>query len=166
MHESERRKCAVAPRASQEDGEVWRPIPSKPGFQASSLGRIRAPSGRILSAHKHIGGYRRVALCIPRRKARRMGVPHQCKYLVHRLVCEAFHGPAPTPEHIAAHANHIGDDNRPGNLRWATTAEKLADMIRDGRWRLHASGPNRPRSSGGAGARGECSLRAAPRVAR
>lgn len=51
---------------------------------------------------------------------------------VHRLVCIAYHGPRPTSDHQVAHSNGINTDNRAGNLRWATTAENQADMIRHG----------------------------------
>lgn len=122
--------------------EVWRSIPSAPGFMASDAGRIRSPLGRVLSQHDHRSGpatiYKRVALCIPRTAARQMGVAHQSKHLVHRLVCEAFHGPAPSPAHHAAHWNDVGTDNHPGNLRWATPAENVEDMRRNGV--LHVGG--------------------------
>lgn len=105
--------------------EIWRPIPSAPGYMASDAGRIRSPLGRIIKAHRHLG-YMRVSLLRPRCRIK-------SKRLVHRLVCEAFHGPAPGPMHVAAHWNDIGTDNRPSNLRWATARENVADMIRNGR---------------------------------
>jgi hypothetical protein len=43
--------------------------------------------------------------------------------LVHRLVCEAFHGHAPSVVHEVAHLNDRGEDNRAENLRWATHQE-------------------------------------------
>jgi hypothetical protein len=51
--------------------------------------------------------------------------------LVSRLVCEAEHGPPPTPRHYAAHScgnGHRGCVNR-RHLRWATPAENHDDMI-------------------------------------
>lgn len=112
--------------------EVWRSIPSAPGYMASSEGRIRSPHGRIVSAHHHIGGYRRCSILQP-------GSRIKHKRLVHRLVCEAFHGPAPSPDHVAAHWNDVGDDNRPENLRWATQAENVADMRRNGNWHCYGA---------------------------
>ena len=51
---------------------------------------------------------------------------------VNRLVCEAFHGPAPTDQHQAAHKNGVRADNRAENLYWATPKENKADSIRHG----------------------------------
>lgn len=42
---------------------------------------------------------------------------------VHRIVCTAFHGEAPTPQHIVDHINTNRQDNRPENLRWLTKLE-------------------------------------------
>ena len=44
-------------------------------------------------------------------------------YRVHQLVCEAFHGPRPSPSHIVLHLNEEASDNRPENLRWGTRKE-------------------------------------------
>ncbi len=48
---------------------------------------------------------------------------------VHRVVCEAFHGPKPSLRHQAAHWNGIVSDNRAANLRWATPEENEADKV-------------------------------------
>lgn len=48
------------------------------------------------------------------------------------IVCEAFHGPRPTPEHKAAHNDGVPWHNHKDNLRWATQKENLADMVRHG----------------------------------
>lgn len=39
---------------------------------------------------------------------------------VHRLVCDAFHGAPPTPQHQPDHINGDKTDNRPSNLEWVT----------------------------------------------
>jgi hypothetical protein len=51
---------------------------------------------------------------------------------VHQLVCEAFHGERPSPEHEVRHLNGERTDNRASNLRWGTKAENVADMVRHG----------------------------------
>lgn len=43
---------------------------------------------------------------------------------VHRLVCEAFHGPCP-PGMEVLHDDEDGLNNRPENLRWGTRKENL-----------------------------------------
>jgi hypothetical protein len=42
---------------------------------------------------------------------------------VHRIVATAFHGAAPTPEHIVDHIDTNRKNNRPENLRWLTRLE-------------------------------------------
>lgn len=46
---------------------------------------------------------------------------------VHRLVCEAFHGPAPKDKPMARHVNGNALDNRAENLAWASQPENEAD---------------------------------------
>jgi hypothetical protein len=46
-------------------------------------------------------------------------------YKVHRLVCEAFHGPPPFPGAVVLHVNENSHDNCPGNLKWGTQTENL-----------------------------------------
>ncbi|MER9912789.1 hypothetical protein NKJ71_19375 [Mesorhizobium sp. M0050] len=49
--------------------------------------------------------------------------------LVHRRLCEDAHGPAPTPDHEAAHSCNRGKFGcvTKGHLRWATHTENMAD---------------------------------------
>jgi hypothetical protein len=55
---------------------------------------------------------------------------------INRLVCEAFHGPAPTPAHEAAHQNGQLHDNRTENLSWKTRIEiKAGELSRGTRTR-------------------------------
>lgn len=70
-------------------GEVWRPIPDFPKYEASSLGRIRSllfDRIRILKTDNRITntGYETVSI---RRSSGKRSM------LVHRLVAAAFHGP-------------------------------------------------------------------------
>ncbi len=118
------------------DYEVWKPVIGKEGYyEVSSLGRIRTTARirangtirfmqkpKILATTK--GGraenYRRVNLMA--------GPPKRVHAYVHIVVCEAFHGPRPSPLHEACHRNDVGTDNRADNLKWATHAENLEDM--------------------------------------
>ena len=49
---------------------------------------------------------------------------HKTSYLVHRLVCLAFHGPQPSPDHTVDHIDRDVHNNRAVNLRWATKSEQ------------------------------------------
>lgn len=113
-------------RALMDDIEEWKVIPSFPDYAASSFGNIRrinpTSHGRV---HKRLltgtiipAGYRQVAVYRDGRAFVRM---------VHRLVCEAFHGTPPTSEHHAAHGDGNSLNNAPSNLRWATASENEAD---------------------------------------
>jgi hypothetical protein len=115
----------------------WRSIPSHPDFEASSDGDIRRVTPRrnghrqdVLRGTVWDNGYRYV--CIVKGVS---GIG------VHCLVCEAFHGPRPTPKHQAAHGDGDHLNNRPGNLRWATPKENDDDAWRLGR---HLHGERSP----------------------
>lgn len=51
---------------------------------------------------------------------------------VHRLVCSAFHGPAPEDKQWVLHGNGNRADNRASNLRWGTPLENSQDMEEHG----------------------------------
>lgn len=53
--------------------------------------------------------------------------------LIHRLVCEAFHGPPPMPDSWALHWDDDPTNNRADNLRWGTLPENAKDSVRNGR---------------------------------
>lgn len=46
-------------------------------------------------------------------------------YKVHRLICEAFNGPAPFEGAVAMHLDENPANNRAGNLKWGTQKENL-----------------------------------------
>lgn len=115
----------MSQRPENFPGEDWREVPSFPGYFASSAGRIRGRRGRIRKLFKDAGGYFRVNVSIDGKAYSRT---------VHSMVCEAFHGRRPTPEHEAAHGNGVRDDNRSDNLRWATYDENREDMKLHGTW--------------------------------
>lgn len=54
------------------------------------------------------------------------------RYLVNRFVCEMVHGPAPSPEHEAAHRCGNSLCFSAGCLRWLTPAENSAERIDHG----------------------------------
>jgi len=110
--------------------EQWRDIPSLEGYQASTLGRVRGekvgsmPNGstRLYKTGPTYGMRVRTTGRFPwRMQIQVCGKNHK----VHRLVCEAFHGPCPENKTDVMHLNEISIDNRPENLRWGTRKENL-----------------------------------------
>lgn len=102
-------------------GEQWRRCPSRPGVEASSLGRVRI-GGRVLPIQApNAAGYLRVA--IAGRRA----------YL-HHIVTEAWHGKRP-PGKLALHRDDKKTNNTPENLRWGTQADNGLDCSRNGNGR-------------------------------
>lgn len=96
----------------------WRPIDGHPRHLISSSGEVRRQDGTVLVGHIDADGYRRVRID---------GKQHR----VHRLVCTAFHGPAPEG-HEACHNDGDRLNNNASNLRWGTRAENVADAQRHG----------------------------------
>lgn len=113
--------------------EIWKPVPSLEGVIASSWGRIRLPNNEAKMPN---GGYRKYITkptfgCKMKasKNARHeyYGISWSKKgnLKVHRLVCEAFHGPAPEGRNYVLHIDENGLNNRPENLSWGTQKENL-----------------------------------------
>jgi DNA-binding transcriptional regulator YiaG len=79
--------------------------------------------GKPLRWTRHPDGYRTLHLRLPGGKFRTT--------TVHRVVCEAFHGPCP-PGMEVAHKNDVPDDCRAGNLEWKTRSGNIRDRLRTG----------------------------------
>lgn len=99
--------------------EVWKSIPGFSKHEASSHGRIRSVGGRVLKTRYDRGGYLRLNL-----KSRQRG---HSTIRVHRLVCEAFHGPPPEGMEVL-HADHDKTNNHASNLSWGTRAENIGKL--------------------------------------
>jgi hypothetical protein len=117
--------------------EQWRPIPSTPGYEASSLGRIRSVD-RVVETVR--GPSRRrgkvLALVLPKDGYMQIATPGRGTRKVHRLVAEAWLGPRPDGLHVL-HGPGGQQDNRPSNLRYGTRSENMLDRNRDGTcWQL------------------------------
>jgi hypothetical protein len=114
--------------------ELWKDIPGYEGrYQASSLGQIRSldymqanlltggiskQKGKVLNQSLSKDGY--VLVCIKSKTSQ-----------AHRLICAAFHGPAPEKAECC-HANDIRTDNRAENLSWGTRQSNAKEMaVRD-----------------------------------
>lgn len=114
--------------------EIWKTIPGHEAYQASSLGRVcritggrGARPGHVLTPKRHRDGYGMVDLSTGN-SVTRMTIAH--------AVCLAFHGSPPTPDHLAAHGDGDCTNDRPGNVRWATQLENMADARSHGTLRL------------------------------
>lgn len=101
--------------------EEWREIPGWPGYEASSLGKIRSKHG-IKALFPDIKGYLRVKVW-QHSKSRNMRVSG--------LVALAFIGPVPAG-HVVRHRNGINTDNRAENLTYGTRSENERDKVLHG----------------------------------
>ncbi len=112
--------------------EDWRPIPSLPGYSASSFGRIRRdaiiyggygsvryPSG-CLSQRALPLGHLQVTVSINNKPITR---------LVHRLVAETFLPLAPVGKDCVCHRDDNPSNNRPENLFWGTRTDNSNDKV-------------------------------------
>lgn len=104
----------------QLDGEEWRPVDGFPDYEVSSLGRIwRKPRPTAVKRWRHgelkrtkgKAAYQMVSLT-------KDGKSHVRR--VHALVCLAFHGPPPSPDHVVDHIDENPSNNRADNLQWLT----------------------------------------------
>lgn len=96
-----------------------RQIPSAPEYFVTEDGRIF----RLISSVPDRDGYLRATIRI-NGTLKRIGIS--------RAVAEAYHGPAPSPGHVARHLNGVVTDNRPKNIAWGTQKENKADEILHG----------------------------------
>lgn len=100
-----------------------RPIPSTGGvYLAGDNGRIYR-DGQPLKPWR--GGYEQ--------QYEMVSAGEQRKAYVHRLVCEAFYGPAPDGLPEVRHLDGDSLNNRPENLDWGTKEQNAADRSAHGR---------------------------------
>jgi hypothetical protein len=103
-------KCKDNPnRYTDLSGEVWRSITlDTVSIKASNYGRIETQYGTKTYGSMGSDGYMRVHI-----KSVKI-------FLVHRLVCAAFHGPAPVVDYVVNHKDYNRTNNTPENLEWVT----------------------------------------------
>lgn len=99
---------------------------STEGYLAQPDGSIIGRSGQKLKLHPTHGGYLVFGVHVPNTKNRVK------LFKVHTYVCEAFHGPRPSPDHVVRHLNGNNTDNRAENLAWGTKTENQADRVLHG----------------------------------
>jgi hypothetical protein len=116
--------------------EEWRPVISYDGYYAdvyevSNRGRVRRkdatcryPAGYLLTLLLPPGKYRYYHVMLTYRGK-------QALPFVHKLVCEAFHGPRP-PGHFVNHIDADKLNNDAVNLEWTTPLENTRHAVRLG----------------------------------
>jgi len=101
--------------------EIWKEVESKKGVLVSNLGRVLLPPRK---AKMPRGGFRDYKpkptygyVTRASKTARHTYMGLQNKFFgnmkVHRLVCEAFHGPAPPDKPVVIHLDENGCNNNP-----------------------------------------------------
>ncbi len=121
--------------------EEWRAVEGFPGYEVSSLGRLRSwlklpnerlppTEPRVLKGGRDKDGYRRAVLCRPGRRA---------SLKIHALVLAAFCPPRPSESSVARHLDGNPLNNAATNLTWGTQAENIADRDRHGTTRRKLS---------------------------
>jgi len=116
----------------EEGGEeIWKPIPDFPGYEASSLGRIRSFRGfngkiadkpHFIKPQKHRLGYLQITLSIANKRITKT---------VHSLVLKSFID-KPSAKHQACHLNGDRGDSRLENLIWGTVKENSSHRFDHG----------------------------------
>jgi len=128
---------------SEAAEELWRPVAGFPGYEVSSMGRLRSwkplRMGAELPIHprelKLDGSTKYLAINLIGLRGER------ARRSVHRLVLEAFVGPCPRGLQ-ACHNNGNARDNRASNLRWDTSKGNHADRAVHGTLTTGERNPN------------------------
>lgn len=105
--------------AASRDGQIW-------AYRRAWLTArwvARAHSGMWLKTFANVNGYLRVNLNMDGQKT---------QHYVHRLVCAAWHGPAPVDKPQVNHLNSVKSDNRAENLEWCSASENKRHAYRAG----------------------------------
>lgn len=107
--------------------EVWRGVPSLPGVEASSLGRVRKKPYTVSMPHggvrTYVGTPTFGVWC--KDEERFIYQYNRKSFKVHFAVCEAFHGQRPFPEAVVMHDDENSANNGEANLKWGTQKQNL-----------------------------------------
>ena len=104
--------------------EEWRVIERAPGYEVSSLGRIRnIKFGRLVKPQPDKDGYFQFTGVVGSKRT---------VVKIHRAVLIAFKGQPPSKLHLSSHEDGNKQNNRLGNLEWKTQKQNLALRHRHG----------------------------------
>lgn len=126
--------------------EEWKDIAGEPGYQVSSLGRVRTIDRIVVSSDGRLmrfkGCTRRLSYHRVKGKVTRVSVTirHRAR-LVHHLVLVAFVRPRPSGLE-GCHNDGNGRNNCVTNLRWDTRESNVDDVYRHGVRKRDWSGGN------------------------
>lgn len=125
-----------------------RPVVGFERYHVTQGGDVVGPSGRVLRPRAHgRTGHLRVRLYGPGAPVRPDGHGGRARYVdryVHRLVCEAFHGPG-WEEAVVLHLDDDPANNTAANLAWGSPRQN--ERMRDDpeRWASRDGARNGPR---------------------
>lgn len=98
-----------------EENEVVKTIVYRgENITISSGGKVLTKNGRVTTGYIRMDRYRCVTI-------------NDKHFMIHDLVCTAFHGIKPSTSHTADHINGKRGDNNSNNLRWALPKEQTAN---------------------------------------
>ena len=111
-----------------------RPVPGFPSYLAGSDGKIyKNATGRGIKAGRGLycmkgsrSGHGYIKIFIGQR-----GTSFRYVF-AHKMICEAFHGPPPSPAHVVRHLDGVRTNNAPSNLAWGTHRENCDDAVAHG----------------------------------
>jgi len=122
----------------EENEEIWKDVAGYVGlYKVSNLGRVKRLArigvdciGRPFKRHEMIlkpnmikGGYYQQKLTLNTK---------EINLLLHRIVCEAFHGPAPVGKDYVNHILPDKSNNRSDNLEWCSSQENMNHAVLNG----------------------------------
>lgn len=114
--------------------EEWKAVPTEPGYEASSHGRIRSVDRVVIRSNGIPQTFRGRTLkpWLASDGRPYVSVGGGAKKRVSKLVAEAFLGPRPDGLEVC-HGDGIATNNRPENLRYDTHSANLIDDIGHGK---------------------------------
>jgi hypothetical protein len=122
--------------------EIWKAIPGHPGYEASTLGRIRSVDRMIKTNGR--GTYFKKGQVLIHKKTNdgylKASIERNKWTFVHRIVLTVFVGPRP-PGHQACHNDGDQSNNAISNLRWDIPKNNVADRINHGTYQFGERNP-------------------------